>query len=183
MTVHAKNTILFTLSLLCFVACSEDEPQIEPGDGEIFLNGELLQLGGASAFSNCGTGKLEAALVHTNKSNGRSLQINISNLPAQTGSYTLQNEPSVQNRCTTNLLLTNARTSYQNVLAERFSIIESSTINELIITRFDTIAARLDGRFQMTLVLEEQIRSDPEDFSDTLRITYGTFSVPILPND
>jgi len=139
-TVHAKSKILFTLSLLCFVACSEDEPQIEPGDGEMFLNGELLQLGGASAFSNCGTDKLEVALVHINESNGRRLQIDMYNLPAQTGSYTLHKEQSGQNRCTTNLLLTQAHTSYNNALAEQFEPIKADVLNELIITRFDTIA-------------------------------------------
>jgi len=181
-----KNIIILILLSLCFVTCSEDEigePALKPGDGEMLLNGELLELAGATAFSNCGTGKFEVALVHTNESNGRRLQINMYNLPAQTGSYALQKEQSGQNRCTTNLLLTNARTSYNNALAESFSIVESSTINELIITHFDTIADRLEGRFQMTFVLKEQIRSDPEEFPDTLQITYGTFSVPILPND
>ncbi len=60
-------------------------------------------------------------------------------------------------------------------------MVEEAENNELIITHYDSVAQRLEGRFSMTLAVVDLFRIDELNFPDTVRITYGTFSTEVLP--
>ena len=184
-----RHWLIGTLLLLSLVACSEDEdcePEASPnryGDADLLMNGEAYTFAAAAGNSGCDSDNLTVALGYYAENNYQLMSLNMSNFPARVGTYTLERRESGQSECALDLIYGSAATWEDDALVEIFEIVEEAGPNELIITHYDSAARRLEGRFQMTLVVKDLFRIDNLDFPDTLHIDYGTFSTEILPPD
>ena len=107
----------------------------------------------------------------------------IGNFPPHVGRYVLPRVLIGQSECRSDQIYANLHTQVDDgdVLGESFHIVEEASDNELVITKYDSVARRLEGHFQMTLAVTELFRIDELNFPDTVRITYGTFSTEVLP--
>ena len=178
-----KKLIINTLLLICFVACSDDEecaPESSPyyGTANIIMNGQVLELGAVAGNASCGTKNLSLRTEFYDENGLRRMSIVIGNFPPYIGKYTLKKAGL---ECVNNFIYGSANTLDHDALIERFDIVEEADNNELIITHYDSVAARLEGHFSMTLAVKDMFRVDSIEFPDTLVIEYGTFSTEVLP--
>ena len=185
-----KNIWIIVLLILSLLACSEDDEALNPqanlkqyGEANLLLNGQALTFYPIIGPSNCEAGRLTGNLSYYDANNVRRIYISLGNFPAKEGNYTLKWRESGQNESATKLIYSNLHLTEDDVSSPAFRIIEEEGPNELIIIHYDSVAQRIEGRFQMTATINttEEDRNREDRALDTLRITYGTFTADILP--
>lgn len=173
------------LILVFLVSCSEESECVEPtdnGTASMVMNDRLFELGVIAGDAGCNNGNLSIALGYSDEKTGsRLINFGLANFPAQNGTYKLKRRETLENECELMLTYASLATLDHDALIEIFGIVEEADNNELIITHYDSAAARLEGRFSMTLAVKDLFRVDSIEFPDTLVIEYGTFSTEVLP--
>ncbi|WKN40488.1 hypothetical protein [Tunicatimonas pelagia] len=179
-----KNWRIIILLLISVVACSEDEdPQSKPqGKGGLLFNGKEYEVKLLAGDAGC-TGNLSLSMSYDDTLNTR-VSIVLNNFSAEEGVYTLRRNEVGQNECMLDITVVS---HYVYLFGNggrpsgSYGIVEDKGINELVITCYDSAAQHLEGRFQMTLAIQNQRRIPNINYPDTLQITYGTFVTDVLP--
>ena len=182
-----KYLLIGVILLVNLAACSEDDVVCEAetagryGEADLLLNGRPFTFAAIAANSGCNASNLTLSFGYYDETGLARMSLGIGNFPNREGTYQLQKRNTGESECALNLIYTSLHTLEGDALGEAFHMVEEAENNELIITHYDSAARRLEGRFSMTLAVVDLFRIDEFNFPDTVRITYGTFSIEVLP--
>lgn len=181
--------LLMGIFLFVFlVGCSEDDTVCEAetspyyGEADMLVNDRAFAFGAVAGNSGCNAHNLTLNCVYYDETGLERMSLGIGNFPNQVGSYKIPRiDAGGVGECALDTLYASFYTLEGDAIGEAFHIVEEAENNELVITRYDSAAHRLEGHFSMTLAVTELFRIDELNFPDTVRITYGTFSTEVLP--
>ncbi|MEM6842753.1 MAG: hypothetical protein AAF632_11050 [Bacteroidota bacterium] len=184
-----KNAILAIILVVSLLACSDDEDPTAPPSGEIgkatlTLNDKPLDFTVSAGSDQCDSKNLEITLYRPGKKIRQGTSFFLGNIPAKEGKYTLRRSDTQDEVCTLETPFGTALTEDGITLMQWYEILEDKGPNELVITRYDSEAKRLEGSLQMTLAVADTLSPFSRvEHPDTLRITKGIFTATISPSD
>ncbi|MEM9671025.1 MAG: hypothetical protein AAF992_00420 [Bacteroidota bacterium] len=182
-----KNTILTAILVCVLLACSDDEdpqgpPPSEFGKATLVLNDKPLEFTVSARGWQCNAENLEISLNQSSANLERGTSFFVGNIPAKEGRYTLRRGDTNSGECELDTPFGSALKYNGATLVTLYEIMEDKGPNEFVITRYDSAAQRLEGRFQVALAVEDTLSPfSKREHPDTLRITQGTFVTTISP--
>ena len=172
--------------MLALAACSDDEVVSSEtagryGEADLLLNGQPLTFTAIAGNSGCNANNLALSFGYYGMASPAQMSLGIGNFPNRAGTYQLQRRNPGESECALDLIYASFYFHAGDVVGPGLRVIEEPGINnELIITRYDSLERRLEGRFSVSLAFPDPL---PEGAAapDTVRITYGTFFTDVLP--
>ena len=182
-----RQLVLSILLFACLAGCSEDDIVCEEenseyyGEADLLVNGRSFAFGAVAGNSGCNENNLTLNCVFYDETGLARMSLGIGNFPNRPGTYELQRRNPGESECALDLIYASFSFQEGDAVGPGFRVIEEpGTNNELIITHYDSLERRLEGRFSVSLAFPDPF-PDGSVLPDTVRITYGTFSTEVLP--